>query len=189
MAPGTFTILCNSHHHPPPTFFTFNTNFPSCLPTPGIYHCNFLLSDFDCTGYLGQVELSYLSACNTLHLIRKDPDAGKDWRQEAKRTTEDEDDITDSIDMSLGKLQGDGEGQGSLACCSSWSRKELVMTEQLSNKCILEHILKINLYLVYIYLYILYAVISWAGSEYEIMKPFQSRKAVPITPSLTLSTQ
>ena len=28
----------------------------------------------------------------------------------------------------------DGEGQGSLACCSSWGRKELVMTEQLNNK-------------------------------------------------------
>ena len=38
-------------------------------------------------------------------LIRKDPDAGKAWRQE-KGTTEDEmvDGITNSIDMSLGKL-------------------------------------------------------------------------------------
>ena len=46
-------------------------------------------------------------------LFRKDPDAGKDWRQEKKGTTEDkivsplsaEDDITDSTDMSLSKLQ------------------------------------------------------------------------------------
>ena len=39
-------------------------------------------------------------------LIRKDPDAGKDWRQEEKGTTEDEmvDGITDSMDMSLSKL-------------------------------------------------------------------------------------
>ena len=39
-------------------------------------------------------------------LIGKDPDAGKDWRQEEKGTTEDEvvDDITDSMDMSLSKL-------------------------------------------------------------------------------------
>ena len=36
-------------------------------------------------------------------LIGKDPDAGKDWRQEKKGTTED--DITDSMDMSLSKLQ------------------------------------------------------------------------------------
>jgi len=40
-------------------------------------------------------------------LIGKDPDAGKDSRQEEKGTTEDEilDGITDSMDMSLSKLQ------------------------------------------------------------------------------------
>ena len=39
-------------------------------------------------------------------LIWKDPDAGKDWRQEEKGTPEDEmvDGITDSMDMSLSKL-------------------------------------------------------------------------------------
>ena len=29
---------------------------------------------------------------------------------------------------------GDGEGQGSLACCSRWRRNETDMTEQLNNK-------------------------------------------------------
>ena len=40
-------------------------------------------------------------------LIGKDPDAGRDWGQEEKRTTEDEmvDGITNSMDMSLSKLQ------------------------------------------------------------------------------------
>ena len=40
-------------------------------------------------------------------LIGKDPNAGKDWRQEEKETTEDEmlDGITDSRDMSLSKLR------------------------------------------------------------------------------------
>ena len=40
-------------------------------------------------------------------LTGKVPDAGKDWRWEEKGTTEDEllDGITDSIDMSLSKLQ------------------------------------------------------------------------------------
>ena len=39
-------------------------------------------------------------------LIAKDPDAGKDWRQEEKGTTKDEmDGIIDLIDMSLSKLQ------------------------------------------------------------------------------------
>ena len=40
-------------------------------------------------------------------LIRKDSDAGRDWGQEEKGTTEDEmvDGITDSMDVSLSKLQ------------------------------------------------------------------------------------
>ena len=40
-------------------------------------------------------------------LTGKAPDAGKDWGQEEKGTTEDEtvDGITDSMDMSLSKLQ------------------------------------------------------------------------------------
>ena len=40
-------------------------------------------------------------------LIWKNPDAGKDWRQEEKGMTEDEwlDAITNSMDMSLGKLR------------------------------------------------------------------------------------
>ena len=29
---------------------------------------------------------------------------------------------------------GDGEGQGSLACCSPWGRKQSDVTEQLNNK-------------------------------------------------------
>ena len=40
-------------------------------------------------------------------LIWKDPDAGKDWGQEEKGTTEDQmtDGITDSMDLGLGGLQ------------------------------------------------------------------------------------
>ena len=33
----------------------------------------------------------------------------------------------------LGQTPGDGEGQGGLACCSPWGRKELNTTEQLNN--------------------------------------------------------
>ena len=58
-------------------------------------------------------------------LTGKDPDAGKDWRWEKKRTTEDE---------MVGwhhQLNGHGfgwtlwhsKGQGSLACCSPWVAK------------------------------------------------------------------
>ena len=37
------------------------------------------------------------------------------------------DGITDSINLSLSKLE-DGETQGSLACCSPWGHKEVDMT-------------------------------------------------------------
>ena len=37
--------------------------------------------------------------------------------------------ITNSVDMSLKQAPGDGEGQGSLACCSPWHCKESDMTE------------------------------------------------------------
>ena len=57
--------------------------------------------------------------------IRKDPDAGKDWRQEEKGMTEDE---------IVEQAPGDGEGQGSLACCSPWGHKESDMTGWLNNK-------------------------------------------------------
>ena len=41
------------------------------------------------------------------------------------------DGITDSMGMSLSKLQL-GDGQGGLTCCDSWSRKELDTTERLN---------------------------------------------------------
>ena len=59
-------------------------------------------------------------------LIRKDPEAGKDWRQEEKRTTENE--IVGWHHRLNGhefeQSPGAGEGQGSLACCSPWGRQE-----------------------------------------------------------------
>ena len=67
-------------------------------------------------------------------LIWKDPDAGKDWMQEEKGTTEDE---TVRWHHWLNGHEfeytpGAGDGQGSLACCSPWGHKESDMTERLS---------------------------------------------------------
>ena len=63
-------------------------------------------------------------------LVGKDSDAGRDWGQEEKGTTEDE--------MPGWHLWLDGhesewtpgvcDGQGGLACCDSWGRKELDTT-------------------------------------------------------------
>ena len=67
-------------------------------------------------------------------LIGKDPDAGKDWGQEEKRMTEDE--MVGCHHRrnghGFGWTPGVGDGQGGLACCNSWGRKESDMTERLN---------------------------------------------------------
>ena len=67
-------------------------------------------------------------------LIGKDPDAGRDWGQEEKGTTEDEmagwHHRLDGHEFEW--TPGVGDGQGGLVCCDSWGRKELDMTEQLN---------------------------------------------------------
>ena len=67
-------------------------------------------------------------------LIWKNPDAGKDWGQEVKRTTEDE-----MVGWhhrlngyEFGWTPGVGDGQGCLVCCGSWGREESDMTEWLN---------------------------------------------------------
>ena len=67
-------------------------------------------------------------------LIGKDPDAGEDWRQEEKGTTEDE--IVGWHHWLNGhefeQAPGVGDGQGSLVCCSPWGHKESDTTEWLN---------------------------------------------------------
>ena len=67
-------------------------------------------------------------------LIRKDPDAGKDWRQEEKGTTENEivgwDHQLNGHDFE--KALGVGDRQGSLAYCSPWGHRESDTTEWLN---------------------------------------------------------
>ena len=69
-------------------------------------------------------------------LIGKDPNAEKDWRQEENGVTEDE---TVGWHHWLNghefeQTLGYGDGQGSLACRSSWGRKESNMMKWLNNK-------------------------------------------------------
>ena len=61
-------------------------------------------------------------------VIGKDTDAGKEWRQKEKGAAE-----CEMVgwphrlnECELGQILSDSEGQGSLACCSSWGCRELV---------------------------------------------------------------
>ena len=67
-------------------------------------------------------------------LTWKDPDAGKEWGWEEKGMTKDE-----MVGWhhqlnfhEFGWTPGVGNGQGGLACCGPWGRKELDMTEWLN---------------------------------------------------------
>ena len=65
----------------------------------------------------------------------KDPDPGKDWRQEEKGMTEDETvgwhhRLLDGHEFE--QAPGVGDGQEGLACCNPWGHKELDTTEQLN---------------------------------------------------------
>ena len=66
-------------------------------------------------------------------LIGKDSDAGRDWGQEEKGTTEDE--MAGWHHRLNGResewTPGVGDGQGGLVCCASWGRKESDTTERL----------------------------------------------------------
>ena len=70
----------------------------------------------------------------TSWLTGKDSDAGRDWGQEEKGTTEDE--MAGWHHRLAGResewTPGVGDGQGGLACCNSWGRKELDTTERLN---------------------------------------------------------
>ena len=67
----------------------------------------------------------------SLDVIGEDSDAGRDWGQEEKGMTEDE------MAGWHHRLNGHGfgwtlgvsDGQGGLACCSSWGCKELMLLD------------------------------------------------------------
>ena len=85
-------------------------------------------------GMMLKLKLQYGPPHSKSWLIGKDSDAGRDWGQEEKGTTEDE--------MAgwhhrlygheFGWTPGVGDGQGGLACCNSWGCKESDRTEWLN---------------------------------------------------------
>ena len=101
--------------------------------------------------------------------LKETLDAGKDWRQEEKGTTEDEmvgwHDQFDGHDFE--QALGVGDGQGSLVWCSPWGHKELGMTEELDSTelniayfiiicelCAIHPLHQQDLWYIYIYIYI-----------------------------------
>ena len=82
-------------------------------------------------GMMLRLKLQYFG-----HLMRRvdsleDSDAGRDWVQEEKGMTEDEmAGWHHKLDgHGFGWIPGVGDGQGGLACCSSWGNKESDVTE------------------------------------------------------------
>ena len=91
--------------------------------------------EYSLEGLMLKLTLQYLGEPDAKNwLIRKDPDAGKDWRQEKGET---EDEMMGWHHWLNGQefeqTLGDGERQGSLACCNPRSHKELDTTEWLNN--------------------------------------------------------
>ena len=86
-----------------------------------------------CSGPMEYGQWIYSTCYNNCN--RKYPDAGKDWGQEEKGTTEDE--MVGWYHQlnrhECKQTPEDSEGQGSLACSSPWGCKEPDMTEWLNN--------------------------------------------------------
>ena len=106
-------------------------------------------------------------------LIGKDSDAGRDWGQEEKGTTEDEmsgwHHRLDGHEFEW--TPGVGDGQGGLACCDSWGRKELDTTEWLNWTELNYFIFLVffSQYSPHFCFFLLFSfLISWAVSAHEL---------------------
>ena len=74
-------------------------------------------------GLMLKLKLQYFS--HLMWLTGKDPDAGKDWGQEKGMTENKMVGWHHRLnEHEFGQTPGDGEGQGSLVCCSPWGHKE-----------------------------------------------------------------
>ena len=85
-------------------------------------------------GMMLKLKLQYFGHLMQSWLIGKDSDAGRDWGQEEKGTTEDE---MAGWHHWLDRREsewtpGVGDGQGGLVCCNSWGHKESDTTERLN---------------------------------------------------------
>ena len=82
--------------------------------------------EYSLEGLLLKLKLQYFDHLTwRTDFLGKDPDAGKDWRQKEKGTTEDEmvgwSHRLDGHEVE--QTLGVGDGQGSIMCCSWWSHR------------------------------------------------------------------
>ena len=83
-------------------------------------------------GLMLKLKLQYFGhLMGRVNSLEKNPDAGRDWGQEEKGTTEDEmAGWHHRLDVhEFEYTPGVSDGQGGLVCCDSWARKESDMTE------------------------------------------------------------
>ena len=113
---------------------------PPCpSPTPRVHSDSCPLNQW-CHATISSSIPSSPSALSLFHhqglfqWVGKDSDAGRDWGQEKKGTTEDEmagwHHWLDGLESEW--TAGVGDGQGGLACCDSWGHKESDTTERLN---------------------------------------------------------
>ena len=68
---------------------------------------------------------AYMCVAISYGYLSKDPDAGKDWRQEKGATEDEMAGWHHRLDeQKFEQTPPDSDGQGSLACCSPWGLKE-----------------------------------------------------------------
>ena len=93
--------------------------------------------EYSLEGLMLKLKLQYFGYLMKNWLLRKDPDAGKDWRQEEKEVTEDKmvgwhHRLNGLNGHEFEQIPGVGDGQGSQVCCSPWGHEESDMTKQLN---------------------------------------------------------
>ena len=97
--------------------------------------------EYSLEGLMLKLKLQYFG-----HLVRKVPDAGKDWEQEEKRMIDNE--MVGWHHWINGhefeQTLGDSEGQGRLVCCSSWGHQESDTTCDWTIIVILEMVHRMN---------------------------------------------
>ena len=91
-------------------------------------------SEYSLEGLMLKLKLQYFSHLKWRTDSLEKTDAGEDWKQKEKETTEEEmvgwHHWLDGHEFE--QAPGAGDGQGSLACCSPWGHKELDITDQLN---------------------------------------------------------